>query len=104
MFTQSIRASAPAPPKDRIAARPHEESENDQQHAEDDRARNEHHDPRDDKGYGDDPQDQTDVTTHGNPPTHAFFVSHHRYRWGDVTTWLSCICSAPPFPLWGGCR
>jgi hypothetical protein len=76
--TRSIRASAPAPPKDRIAARPHEEPENDQQHAEDDRARNEHHDPRDDKGYGDDPQNQTDVTTHGDLPTHAWFLSHPR--------------------------
>src|SRR4029453_781453 len=74
----SISASAPAPPKDRIAARTHEEPQNDQQHAEDDRARKEHHNPRDDKDYGDDPQDQTDVMTHGNLLTRAFFVSHPR--------------------------
>jgi excisionase family DNA binding protein len=74
----SISASAPAPPKYRIAARTHEEPENDQQHAEDDRARKEHHDARDNKDYGDDPQDQTDVMTHGNLLTRAFFVSHPR--------------------------
>ena len=44
--------------------------------AEDDRARNEHHYPRNDKDYGDDPQDQTDVTTHGTTLNHAVCVSH----------------------------
>jgi hypothetical protein len=60
-----MSASAPTSPKDRKAARPHEEPENDQQHAENGRARKEHHDPSDDKHYGDGPQDDTYVTTHG---------------------------------------
>jgi hypothetical protein len=52
---RSVGASAPASPEDRITAWPYEKTQNDQDNAEDDRAGKEHHDPGDDKNYGDDP-------------------------------------------------
>src|SRR5215208_6824540 len=61
----SIGRTTPTPTEDRKTAGTYEEPENDQYDPEDDVARKEQHDSRDNKDHGGDPQDETHVTTHG---------------------------------------